>query len=492
MKTLIFIILSFFLLFSCQEKKLNHNAYYINSDATETGYGTRDKPWKKYSQLDKSQLRAGDTIYMEGIFNESICIDSLVAGTKEKPVIIKAYGDKKVMINSGNEKGMFILNSRNLKLEGIHLTGSGRKDGNTQDGLSLKNCNSIMISDIITEGYQKSGLHINTSKDIIADGVYAHNNGFCGIYVSGESGRKDTSRDIIIRNSKAENNPGDPTNLTNHSGNGILAGNCTNVTIEYCVATNNGWDMPRVGNGPVGIWAYEVDSVLIQHCIAYRNKTQKGAADGGGFDLDGGVTNTIIQYCLSYENEGAGYGLFQFAGATDWYNNTVRYCISENDGAGSTAHGSVFIWNAMDDAAQLKDCYFYNNTIYNEKGAAVSYETSSGHQGFYFYNNIFVAKDPLILGKQTGSKFMSNNWYGVKSKANSQTSEHTVNPQFKNPGKTTLTDPHLLSSYDAYHISNDSPLHTLGLNLSESFGIHNGGKDFNLKDARPQGIGACQ
>ena len=67
------------------------------------------------------------------------------------------------------------------------------------------------------------------------------------------------------------------------------------VLIEYCTATNNGWDMPRTGNGPVGIWAYESDSVLIQRCIAYRNKTQKGAADGGGFDFDGGMTNSIIR-----------------------------------------------------------------------------------------------------------------------------------------------------------------------------------------------------
>ena len=67
------------------------------------------------------------------------------------------------------------------------------------------------------------------------------------------------------------------------------------VLIEYCTATNNGWDMPRTGNGPVGIWAYESDSVLIQRCIAYRNKTQKGAADGGGYNFDGGMTNSIIR-----------------------------------------------------------------------------------------------------------------------------------------------------------------------------------------------------
>ena len=81
------------------------------------------------------------------------------------------------------------------------------------------------------------------------------------------------------------NNPGDPTNLNNHSGNGIIAGFCKNILIEYCTANNNGWDMPRIGNGPVGIWCYEADSVIIQHCISYQNKTSKGGEDGGGYDL---------------------------------------------------------------------------------------------------------------------------------------------------------------------------------------------------------------
>jgi hypothetical protein len=231
----------------------------------------------------------------------------------------------------------------------------------------------------------------------VVDNVYSHDNGYAGILVSGEHGRKDASKNIVIRNCRAENNPGDPAELDNHSGNGVLVGHSTNVMIEYCTATNNGWDMPRIGNGPVGIWAYESDSVIIQHCIAYKNKTSKGAADGGGFDLDGGVTNSIIQYCLSYGNEGSGYGLFQYKGASPWYNNTIRYCISENDGGGSAAHAGIFIWNSSDDSEQLKDCYIYNNTIYNEQGAAISYESQSMNSGFRFYNNIFVSQAELIL-----------------------------------------------------------------------------------------------
>ena len=167
--------------------------------------------------------------------------------------------------------------------------------------------------------------------------MYAADNGAAVSVPVPEWKKKDCSN-IRISYCKAENNAGDPTNFTNHSGNGIMVGHCKNVTIEYCTATNNGWDMPRKGNGPVGIWCFEADSVIIQHCISYKNKTSPGSADGGGFDMDGGVTNSIIQYCLSYENEGSAFGIFQYDGAGKWNNNTIRYCISENDGSVSAAH----------------------------------------------------------------------------------------------------------------------------------------------------------
>lgn len=516
MKKVILAALSviFVIILSSCDKGQSNKAYYVGNNNKEHTDGSKLNPWGSFCDVDYSLLKAGDTICLmsDGLF-KSIAIDSLTVGTKEKPIIITSSASGKAKVASGDSVGMHIRNSKNLKIERLHLIGSGRKDGNTKDGLLVYECEGIYVSEIEAEGYQKSGLHISSSSNVIADGINAHDNGFAGIFVSGKADRKDASQNIVIRNSKADNNPGDPTNLTNHSGNGILVGNCSNVTIEYCTATNNGWDMPRVGNGPVGIWAYEADNVLIQYCIAYRNKTQKGAADGGGFDLDGGVTNSIIQYCLSYENEGSGYGLFQYNNASPWYNNTVRYCISENDGLVSASRSGVFVWNATGDSTLLKDCYFYNNTIYNEKGAAISYEANSAHQNFYFYNNIFVAENDLITGKEHNSTFLANNWYSLSSGgfkmenvnslenwAKQYQKEYqdgklvgqNISPEFRNAGKTNLTDPKQLSSYDAYFLPDNSPLRTNGLNLSELLGIDTGGKDFNQKNVGPTIVGACQ
>jgi hypothetical protein len=172
--------------------------------------------------------------------------------------------------------------------------------------------------------------------------------------------------------------------------------------------------MPRLGNGPVGIWAWQSDHVIIQYCISYRNKTSEGAKDGGGFDLDGGVTNSIIQFCLSFENQGAGYGLFQYPGASNWSDNIIRYCVSYNDASTTEGAGGIFIWNGSDESSQLTDCRIYNNLIYNASAPVISFENASIHENFRFSRNIFICDSSFFSGKNSGSSFLGNLWWNPK------------------------------------------------------------------------------
>jgi hypothetical protein len=275
-----------------------------------------------------------------------------------------------------------------------------------KDGLAMIECVHCRADSIEITGFQKSGLFIWCCMDIAVNGIVAHENGAAGIAVEGKDKR--STRDIRIAGCRADDNPGDPTNLTNHSGNGIVCGHCTKLLIERCSATNNGWDMPRIGNGPVGIWCYEADSVIIRHCLSYKNKTSPGAADGGGFDLDGGVTNSVIEHCRSYGNQGAGYGLFQYAGASPWYNNILRDNVSEEDGLVSEARAGIYIWNSSGDPSQMRDCKVYNNTIKNDRGAAIRFAEKSARMGFVFANNVFVGRDSLIRGDRGKDVFRGN------------------------------------------------------------------------------------
>jgi len=494
------------------ENTINSRAYFFNTAGNDANDGSKNKPWKTITKLNNTRLMPGDTVYFEGgqTFSGSILIEAADAGSSDKPVIITSANNGKAIIDGGSGTAITLYQAAFVHISQLSFRGAGRKTGNTKDGVILNKCNNIRIDSIDIKGFQKSGLLVNSCSAIAVRKVYAADNGFCGIYAVGEWNKKDCDN-IHISYCTAENNAGDPSNLTNHSGNGILAGYCKNVVIEYCSATNNGWDMPRKGNGPVGIWCFEADSITIQHCISYKNKTAAGAADGGGFDLDGGVTNSIIQYCLSYENEGSGFGIFQYAGAGNWNNNTIRYCISENDGSASPAHAGVFIWNSSDDSNQFSNCFFYNNTVYNAKGAAISYEALSKNAGFRFYNNIFIGKDSLVIGKETNSVYLGNNWYSLsggfsiggftnfqtwantnnKEKYNNQIIGFNIDPLFANAGKATLTDPALISAFKNYQLPAGSLLHNSGLDLQQVFMINNGGKTFNGTGANAKGIGAC-
>jgi hypothetical protein len=390
--------------------------YFFSTDTTKDFSldGSRQQPFHNLELIAVFRLRPGDTVFLRGgdSFNNNVVLDSLV-GKPGKPIVFASYGKGKARIYAGNKEGFLFTRSKHISIRGLIIAGAGRKDGNTTDGVKMVNCQSVKIRDLEITGFQKSGLLLFNCKDVEADRVIAMHNGLAGILVEGEY-QKRLSQNIHIVNCRAENNPGDPTNLSNHSGNGILVGNCRNVLIEYCMATNNGWDMPRIGNGPVGIWAYEADSVIIQHCISYRNKTAVGAADGGGFDLDGGVTNSVIQYCLSYENQGSGYGIFQYWSAGSWKNNTLRYCISINDGKITEGASGMYIWNGNNPDSSFTNFYAHNNFFYNDTKYAFSFAEQNLHRGFHFYKNYFIASDTSEIYFGTDSSttdvFLDNVW----------------------------------------------------------------------------------
>jgi len=390
-------------------------SYYFSVSGNDAAAGSRGHPFRTLKKLNSLKLGAGDTVFLKGgdMFTGTIRLPEGVTGAPGHPVVITSYDQGSACIDAGEGNAIALYKAAYISLSSLELKGAGRKEGNTQAGLTVNTCRHVRAANLTVHGFQKGGVYIYASSYVEIAHTLARDNGYAGISADGPYGRRDCHH-LRISDCRAENNPGDPTNLTNHSGNGIVVGFCRSVVIEKCVATGNGWDMPRIGNGPVGIWAYESDSVKIQYCTSFRNRTAKGADDGGGFDLDGGVAHSVIDHCLSYENEGSGFGLFQYAGATPWHDNTVHDCVSNNDGLVSAARAGVFIWNSSRDPQQLRNCHFYNNVIYNTKGAAIHYASEGEHSGFYFHDNAFVTSDSLIKGAGAADDiFRDNHWTGL-------------------------------------------------------------------------------
>ena len=387
--------------------------YYIDCQSgNDTNRGTLKRPFKTIEKVNSLQLQAGKSILFAGgqSFNGTLKLKGL-SGTMKKPIVISSYGNGRAILNGANQNAILADTCSWLQIKNLNLTGNGCKSGNTGSGLELRSTENCKIDSLEASGFLWSGVKAVGGANLQITQVYAHDNGFSGIYV--DSDENDSSkrnfRNLYIANCVAENNPGCPAVKNNHSGNGILIGGVTKGMIEYCEAMNNGWDMPREGNGPVGIWAYQCDSITIQNCYSHDNKTSEKGKDGGGFDFDGGVTNSVMQNNLSANNEGAGYGLFQYNGASVWKNNTVQNNISYNDGK-KNGHAGFLMWIDPASPQPISDCEIIGNTVVNCFGHAVSFEPGN-YPGFNFSNNIFLLTKnavSFVNGKYSGASFSGN------------------------------------------------------------------------------------
>ncbi|WP_321332240.1 right-handed parallel beta-helix repeat-containing protein [uncultured Bacteroides sp.] len=395
-------------------------SYYIDGlRGTENGDGSFGNPFSCLSAVNRLQLYPGDNILLAGgqEFAGTIHINKFT-GTSNAPLLISSYGEGKAMIYGKANAALTVDSSQYVRVSYIIAKGDGRLGGSESSGIDVKYSNNVYIDSVEAYGFLWNGISTFGGSNITLTDIYAHNNGFNGIEVSGPWSHKEV-RNIHIAHCVAENNPGNPRIKDNHSGSGILVAHSTGVLVEYCEAMNNGWDMPRVGNGPVGIWAYECDSLTIQYCFSHDNKTSAGGRDGGGFDFDGGVTNSVMQYNLSMDNEGAGYGLFQFGGASDWTNNDIHHNVSINDGRKNSQAG-FFVWcDPYNKSVPLRNSCIHHNLVISSHGHSVSFETGYA-SGLLFRNNRFLLTGngtQHIWGdySQRGVTFSGNTYWSQKA-----------------------------------------------------------------------------
>ncbi len=251
------------------------STYYISADGNDSYSGLSEgKAWQSIERINEQDFAPGDRILFQGgdIFQGTITLSAEDAGTLSARLTVSSFGEGTAIISGEEAEGLQAVSCHYLTIEKLEFTGMGRNSGNTKDGLLIHQCNGIVIHKLEVHGFQHSGVHVHQCNDAVIKYVYAHENGFAGIHVSGTTiwdTAKYDNHNLYIGYCIAENNPGDPSVLTNHSGNGILASSVKGGTIEYCEAFNNGWDMQWTENGPVGIWIWDCTDFIIQHCISH-------------------------------------------------------------------------------------------------------------------------------------------------------------------------------------------------------------------------------
>ena len=491
--------------------------YYLSSTGNDNNAGTMSLPWKTIAKLNTRSFRAGDKILLSGgsTFFGNLTLGSDDSGSATNPITIGSFGQGRATINGGEGCCIFIYNTSGIIVKDLILSGNWdavTQKGNTTAGLSIyidlpnnTKLNYIKCENLEVKGFKTAGIGIGSwptdasfsgFHDVVVNNCEVHDNGDNGIssygYWNPASGLF-SHRNIKITYCKAYNNRG-ITDKGNNSGSGIILSGVDGGLIERCVAYNNGELNNFSGGGPVGIWAWEATNVTIQYNESYSNNSK--TLDGGGFDLDGGVSNSALQYNYSHDNKGPGYLVYQFSGARKLNNNVVRYNISENDGYG------LFIGGGSDVTNNL----IYNNTFFSNIGKPgfIGWGIGVGNK---VYNNIFCTSGELfrINAQPTGNiTMLGNNYWRLgapffgtyheisynslssfraatgQEKHNGNDMGFHLDPMFNNPGNgPTLNDADLLPSLTNYSLKQGSPLIDAGMHLTNLFGIQMGPRDFN-------------
>jgi hypothetical protein len=525
--------------------------YYVNTTGNNTDGLSIANAWTSLDKINTKNFNGGDTIVFEGgkTFTGNIEFDNNDGNSATKPIILSTYGSGQATIktNLTTKCGFKATNTQGFHISNLKFMGPGNGTQKDIDGMLFFTSNqagylsNIQIKNCEVSGFGYCGIRFYSNwdanvkagyKDVVIDQCKVHDCRENGIVTFGYDVQTTNfyhHKKFTIKNTEVYNITGYASST--HKGSGIVLSQIDSSIIERCVAYNTGTANSACG-GPGGIWVWAANAITIQYCESHHNSSGTSTGcDGLGFDLDGGVTNSIIQYCYAHDNDGAGYLLGNFAGARPWGNNILRYCISVNDAKTNNSAVTLFTapnttWNGLK---------LYNNTIYVSPSSKNKYSTFGAFQmtdygtnmsGVECYNNVFyttgglplvtvpntfVAQTPKFIGNlyytngepfsiTYGSKYTSlTDFRSAGSYCEKNGINNTglfVDPILINTNKSPLTvysKP--TDSLNAFHFSQMSPCRNAGLDLQSLFNINMGNRDYwgnTIKNENAYDIGAYE
>ncbi len=494
--------------------------YYVSPSGKNSNVGTSASlPWQTTAKVNATIFN-GDTILFLGgsNFSGGITLTSTDVGSATKPIFISSYGTGRATLKTDSlTHGFYANNTGGIKIYNINFKGPGITK-NDRSGIifyldkASTTLAYINISYVEVSGFRYSGISVGSWKgasgysDVTVKYCSIHDNGLDGISTYAQTPY--VHKNVYLGYNKVYNITGLVDKTTGNSGSGIVLGDVKNGTVEYCTSYNNGALHVNPNGGPVGIWAYESSNLVFQYNESHHNRTGN-SKDGGGFDLDGGCANSILQYNYSHDNYGAGYLVAEYSGSPVSVNNIIRYNISENDGR-KNDYGAIHIWSYTSSAVYIQNLEIYNNTVYvsslsgtNPKGFYVRGGAVSGvnlrNNIFQIKGNIKLVNSPVTTGitMQGNAYWPSGSTFSIlwgtttysslaawqsatgQEKLNGSLTGIQVDPKYSDTSKSvTYNDATKIANLPGYRLANTSALINKGLNLSKVFGLNVGSRDF--------------
>ncbi len=419
--------------------------YYVSLLGDDSNVGTSETaPWRTIERVNAAQLLSGDSVLFHAnqTFLGNLCLQSsrhtpgtVARDRRHTPgaVTIASYGFGRATIDARAGAGCIVKDMGSVHLRELNFVGAGVSE-NTDSGIRFINTlpggikfGDIRIHRVDVSGFKHSGICFMAEPpdrswsgfcDVKITCVTSHDNGDAGISCIGvwRPEREGYAHaNFYVGNCSVYRNAGIP-GKGSHSGNGIVLAQVNGALIENCHAYENGNLNDYEGGGPVGIWVWDANRVIIQFNESHHNRTGS-SKDGGGFDLDGGVRNSTVQHNYSHDNDGPGYLLAQFSGARAFYGNVLRHNVSVNDGR-KNRYGGIHLWSTGASGG-ITDTTFSANTVFatqSADGSPVAVDcTSAGIRNIRFYNNRFQTdgKAVLVRGKTNPNALFEGNTFGT-------------------------------------------------------------------------------
>lgn len=510
--------------------------YYVNTTGNNTDGLSVATAWTNLGKVNSFSFKPGDTILFEGgkTFAGNLNFDASDAGNSSAKLVLKSYGNggkAKIKTSSSAVCGFKATNTQGIVIENIVFEGPGTTLSKDMDGMQFYTdlpsgkLSGIEIKNTEISQYGYCGIRFISKWDVnvksgfenvLIQNCSVHDcreNGIVSIAYDDQNTQTYNHGKFHLTGCEVYNIPG--YSSSTHKGSGIVLSQIDSALIEYTCAHHTGTENTACG-GPGGIWVWSANKVTIQFCESHHNSSGLGkGCDGLGFDLDGGVTNSCIQYCYAHDNDGAGYLLGNFDGARPWGNNIVRYNISVNDAITNNSPVTLFTapntsWNGLQ---------FYHNTIIANPSSKNLYPSFSALQitnygnsmkNVQCYNNIFFTDgnlpfinipptftidNPAFKGNLYWSATGNPKWiYGNNTAGTlsdfrnsgsscekTNTTLHGINmdPLIEGMGIASPTIfPQSNDKLNYYLLKKNSPAIDNGLNLQTQFLINSGNRDY--------------
>jgi hypothetical protein len=362
------------LLLFASAPSLTGTDYFIRAKGDDAAKGdSTNAAWQTIERVNRARFRPGDRLLFEAgaAFAGNVLLLAEDAGTSNAPVVIGSFGEGRATILAGQQTGITIENAGGVTIENLIMAGAGRTN-NTGYGIRCDNTltngqrlSCLRIANVEARGFGIFGILVAGThagfEHVLITNCVMHDNLRGGMEVAGRLPWDATvyaHADVLVSHCQAFDNTGDPTYLKNHSGSGMVLYEVEGGVMEYCAAWNNG-SLCRSSGGGVGLWTCASRRVVIQHCESFGNRTS--GADGGGFDIDGGSLDCVLQYNYSHDNDGPGLMVYTYpyASFAD-RGSVVRFNISENDSRKSRDYAGLWL---RADGREMTGVEVYNNTV---------------------------------------------------------------------------------------------------------------------------------